>query len=44
MDLRGRGGSPQLAVVMVVRWFGVERLRAVTLVPMALCLFFSAWA
>ncbi len=29
-----------VAVVMVVRWFGVERLRAVTLVPMALCLFF----
>ena len=28
------------AVVLVVRWFGVERLRAVTLVPMALCLFF----
>ena len=29
-----------VAVVMAVRWFGVERLRAMTLVPMALCLFF----
>lgn len=28
------------AVLAVVRWFGVQRLRAVTLVPLAGCLFF----
>ncbi len=29
-----------LAIVGVVRWFGVQRLRAITLVPLAGCLFF----
>ena len=34
------GLASAVSVVMVVRWLGVERLRAITLVPMALCLFF----
>ena len=34
------GALSAAAVLLVVRWFGVQRLRAITLVPMAGCLFF----
>ncbi len=34
------GALSAAAVLVVVRWFGVQRLRAITLVPLAGCLFF----